>query len=258
MICFRKFTDASFVKSASEKLVLTKSESNIESHFSVFDTNPRMVSLPDISYDKKLNGGTIKQLTGADVVTYRPFQASDATIDVSSKIIGSMNKFPKFDANDDGLQTRLRLFPFSNKFKSDVKYSNNGSFWNDYSDAGFTWLCHRASEFLKTDSNAIGQSRRMLNLKAEETKDSSPLSDFSELFEEIEEIKDMSGEIIVEKSLLHPQSLYDIYKNQYKGDMNYKVFCQFAPLTFPKNKKSNWNLPKNGGNVKRVFFYKYV
>lgn len=64
--------------------------------------------------------GTLKLLTGGDVITARPLHSNPISFSPSHKLVGSSNYMPSIkDVTDDGIKRRLVIIPFHAKFKRD-------------------------------------------------------------------------------------------------------------------------------------------
>lgn len=80
----------------------------------------RLALTSESGIDNYFDDGTLKLLTGSDVITARPLHSNPISFSPTHKLVGSSNYMPSIkDVTDEGIKRRLVIIPFHASFKRD-------------------------------------------------------------------------------------------------------------------------------------------
>ena len=101
---------------------MDRSEGSATPHLMVLRKS-RLVVYADMKEEEKLNVDLLKKITGSDKISARQMYGEQITIASKSKIAIHANNKPDFNIDDGAMVNRIKMIPYSAKFKNNPNIS---------------------------------------------------------------------------------------------------------------------------------------
>lgn len=227
----------------NKSLFVSVKESGIDTHIQKLESGFRIGLCDELSDKYPLNDDTLKKLTGGSAISIRPFKGIERDITCQTKFFISTNtgKIPKFDVSDTGLESRMILFPFKNKFKRKTGLIDE---WvTKHGSRCLSWLIQQAHNFYKAGED-FPKTPAMKSIKKELFTESNPVFNFFEKFEEEEDVS----------KWIPSWRLYELFKEMnYHSELTQMQFTKYASSLFTRKVAVDRKI--EGRRTKSLFKY---
>jgi putative DNA primase/helicase len=192
----------------------------------------RLVILLEINQDERLDEGVVKVLTGLDKIVSRQLYKNFESFEPEFKVALVLNHLPSFKSGDFGIERRLEIIPFLNKFTGKDDDKDLLKKLIEELEGIFAWMVEGARAYYK---------KGMPNCKAVESATKNYIKDMDGVTDYLNEycIVDQNNENIRTSQKL----LWKLYEKWQKDNSDHPLIRKEFTLIL---KSKNFKVQKSG------------